>query len=123
MLTDINLYYAHFLFYNIYELYPLCKINVLLRSYTYAVNLVIAITASKTFFKSVSYAQNLSYLIKNTAKTAILWIITIKITFLFEYILNCNLFLRCKAEFSASLLQSSVSHDPSEIILYVYIYI
>ncbi len=26
------------------------------------------------------------------------------------------LFLWCKAEFSASLLQSSVSHDPSEII-------
>ncbi len=25
--------------------------------------------------------------------------------------------LWCKAEFSASLLQSSVSHDPSEIIL------
>ncbi len=30
---------------------------------------------------------------------------------------KCNLFLWCKAEFSASLLQSSVSHDPSEIIL------
>ncbi len=26
-------------------------------------------------------------------------------------------FLWCKAEFSVSLLQSSVSHDPSEIIL------
>ncbi len=37
--------------------------------------------------------------------------------FLFKYILKCNLFLWCKAEFSASLLQSSVSHDPSEIIL------
>ncbi len=37
--------------------------------------------------------------------------------FLFEYILKCNLFLWCNAEFSASLLQSSVSHDPSEIIL------
>ncbi len=33
------------------------------------------------------------------------------------YILKCNLFLWCKAEFSASLLQSSVSHDPPEIIL------
>ncbi len=33
------------------------------------------------------------------------------------YILKCNSFLWCKAEFSASLLQSSVSHDPSEIIL------
>jgi len=31
-----------------------------------------------------------------------------------------NLFLRCKAEYSASLLQSSVSHDPSEIILICY---
>ncbi len=29
--------------------------------------------------------------------------------FLLEYILKCNLFLWCKAEFSASLLQSSVS--------------
>ncbi len=37
--------------------------------------------------------------------------------FLFEYILKCNLFLWCKAECSVSLLQSSVSHDPSEIIL------
>ncbi len=33
--------------------------------------------------------------------------------FLFEYILKCNLFLWCKAEF----LQSSVSHNPSEMIL------
>ncbi len=30
--------------------------------------------------------------------------------------LKFNLFLWCKAEFSASLLQSWVSHDPSEII-------
>ncbi len=29
----------------------------------------------------------------------------------------CNLYMWCKAEFSASLLQSSVSQDPSEIIL------
>ncbi len=31
--------------------------------------------------------------------------------------MKCNLFLWSKAEFSASLLQPSVSHDPSEIIL------
>ncbi len=37
--------------------------------------------------------------------------------FLCDYMLQCNLFLWCKAEFSALLLQSSVSHDPSEIIL------
>ncbi len=57
--------------------------------------------------------------IKNTVKTAIfLNIIAIKMNcFLFEYILKRNLFLWCKAVFSASLLQSSVSHDPSEIIL------
>jgi len=30
---------------------------------------------------------------------------------------KCNLFLLCKAEFSATLLQSLVSHDPSEIVL------
>ncbi len=40
-----------------------------------------------------------------------------QVFFLFEYMLKCNLFLWCAAEFSASLLQSSVSHDPSEIIL------
>ncbi len=37
--------------------------------------------------------------------------------FLCDFMLQCNLFLWCKAEFSALLLQSSVSHDPSEIIL------
>ncbi len=37
--------------------------------------------------------------------------------FQYELFLKCNLFMWCKAEFSASLLQSSVSHDPSEIIL------
>ncbi len=31
--------------------------------------------------------------------------------------LKCNLLPWHKAEFSASLLQSSVSHDPSEIII------
>ncbi len=36
---------------------------------------------------------------------------------LFEYIEQCNLFLWCKAEHSASFLQFSVSHDPSEIII------
>ncbi len=35
--------------------------------------------------------------------------------FLYECIVKCNVFLCTK--FSASLLQSSVSHDPSEIIL------
>ncbi len=34
-----------------------------------------------------------------------------------KYIFKCNLFLWCKTEFWASLPQSSVSHDPSEIIL------
>ncbi len=70
------------------------------------------------FLKDFTSAhQGYIYLIKN--KTVILWnIITISNNcFLFEYIVKCNLFLWCKAEFSASLLQSSVSHDPSEIIL------
>ncbi len=63
--------------------------------------------------------QDCIYLIKNPVKTVMFWnIITIEnICFLFEYILKCNLFMRCIAEFSASLLQSSVSRDPSEIIL------
>ncbi len=51
----------------------------------------------------------------NTVK---LWnIIQIKKKILFEYILKCNLFMWYKAEFSASLLQSSLSNDSSEIIL------
>ncbi len=33
------------------------------------------------------------------------------------YILKCNIFLWSKLNFWASLLQASVSHDPSEIIL------
>ncbi len=54
-------------------------------------------------------------LIKNTVKTAMFWniITSSNNCFPFEYILKCNLFLWCKA----SLLQSSVSYDPSEIIL------
>ncbi len=48
-----------------------------------------------------------------------------------NYILNDDfinaifmyLFLWCKAEFSASLLQSSVSHDLSEIMLIYYQYV
>ncbi len=37
--------------------------------------------------------------------------------FIYVYKIIIILFLWCKAEFLASLLQSSVSHDPSEIIL------
>ncbi len=50
------------------------------------------------------------------SKIVILWNI-IKISdncSLFEYILS--LFLWCKAVFSASLLQSSVSHDPQKSV-------
>jgi len=35
-----------------------------------------------------------------------------------EYILKCNLFLWCAAVFSASLLQSSASHDLQKSVLY-----
>ncbi len=56
-------------------------------------------------------------------KNGILWdiITTWNNDFLFEYSLKYNLFLWSKAEFSASLLQFSVSHDPSEIILWFII--
>ncbi len=56
---------------------------------------------------------------KYRKKTVILWnpIEISNIGFLFYYTLKYNLFLWCSAEFSASLLMSSVSHDPSEIIL------
>ncbi len=61
------------------------------------------------FFKEVSYAhQGCIYLMKNKNGEMLLK---------FKNTLKCNLFLWRKAEFSASLLQSSVSHDTSEIIL------
>ncbi len=47
----------------------------------------------------------------------------ILVSYFNTYILKYNLFLWSKAEFSASLLQSSVSHDPSEIILKCWIII
>ncbi len=74
----------------------------------------------KMFLKVVSYAhQGCIYLIKNTVIIVKLWniIIVLNICFLSYYILKCNLFLWCKAEFSVSLLQASVSHDSLEIIL------
>ncbi len=63
--------------------------------------------------KDSSAHQGGIYLIKNTVKRVkIRNIITISNNyFLFEYILKCNLFMWRKAVFSASLLQSSVSHD------------
>ncbi len=67
------------------------------------------------FLKSAH--QGCIYLIKNTVKTLILWNTIYNSWFLFECIVKCNLFLWCKAEFSASLLQSSVSHDPSNMLL------
>ncbi len=58
------------------------------------------------FLKEVFHAhQGWIYLIKNAVKTVILWnIITIWNNgfLLFFYILKCNLFLWCKAEFSAA---------------------
>ncbi len=48
--------------------------------------------------------------------TILLYSSTIKNVLLY-YIFKCNLFLCCKAEFSALLLQSSVSHDPSQTII------
>ncbi len=69
------------------------------------------------FLKEVSYAhQSCIYLIIITIKKKKINIY-IYILFFYIYILKCNLLLWYKAEFSASLLQSSVSHDPSEIIL------
>ncbi len=66
----------------------------------------------------ISYAhQGCIYLIKNTEKTLILWnlIANSNNGFLFQYTLKYNLFLT--QNFHQHLLQSSVSHDPSEIIL------
>ncbi len=71
-------------------------------------------------FKEVSSAnQCCIYLIKNTGKNIIIvkYYYNLKNWFQLQNILKCNLFLWCKAEFSASFLQSSVSHSSSEIIL------
>ncbi len=95
-------------FYNIY-IYVYIIINTPYRS-----------TFLDAFKKGVSYAhQGGIYLIKNTVKSVILWnIITIQNNwFQFEYIKKSSVFLWCKAVFSASLRQSSVSYDTSEVIL------
>ncbi len=64
------------------------------------------------FLKEVSYAyQSCLHLIKTTVKTEILWNIFLQFKITFLYIKN-NIFL-----VMTTLLQSSVSHDPSEIIL------
>ncbi len=59
--------------------------------------------------KEVCYAQQDCYLFDQKYSDILQFIIS----FLFEYVVKCNLFLWRKAEFSASLLQS---HDLSEII-------
>ncbi len=73
------------------------------------------------FDKKISYAhKECFYLIKNTLETVILWIILmIKNETKFCLIIFSNVIYSCddKAEYSTSLLQSSESHDPSEIIL------
>ncbi len=72
---------------------------------------------SVKFYSNISSAQQ-GCIDQNTVKTVIVWNIKITVSILiFLNVIKCNLFLWCKAEFSASLLQSSVSHDPSEIIL------
>ncbi len=53
--------------------------------------------------------QGCTYLIKNTVKTVRLWNIHFNIY-------SNVIYFWCKVEFSASSLQSSVPHDPSEII-------
>ncbi len=70
-------------------------------------------------WKSLFCSPRLHLFYKNTVKSVILWnIITMWNTcVLFEYIFKYNLLFECKSEFLASSLLSSVSHDPSEIIL------
>ncbi len=60
------------------------------------------------------------YLIKNTLNTVIKYFYNkkIQLIFIFNILLKCHLFLWCKTNISASLLQSSVSHDPSDVIIY-----
>ncbi len=68
---------------------------------------------------NVSYAhQAFIYWIKNTEENCniLKYYYNLKECFSILIYLNYNLFLWCKAEFSASFLMSSV-HDPSEIIL------
>ncbi len=72
-------------------------------------------TAAQKFGTSTFFLKKVFMLIKK--KTLILWniIANWNNNFLFYSMLKCNLFLWSKAEFSASLLQSSLSRDPTEI--------
>ncbi len=49
--------------------------------------------------KDISAHQSCIYIILNTVLTVIMWIFLFKITFLFEYIFKCNLFLWSKLNF------------------------
>ncbi len=75
---------------------------------------------SLSFTKAAFFYYSFIYFWSNTVITVVTQLSNIiriwKNWFLFEYI-EKKIFLWCAAVFSASLLQSSVSHDPSEIIL------
>jgi len=70
------------------------------------------------FLKEVSYIHQLRLHLfnQNTVKVVILLQFKIPI-YSIIWIYFTNVFLWCKAAFLTSILQSSVSHDPSEIIL------
>ncbi len=69
--------------------------------------------------------QGCIYLIKIQKGNVLLWIFFVisNIGFLFYIILNTMYSCEAKLNFQQSLLQSSVSHDPSEIILIFWIII
>ncbi len=72
------------------------------------------------FLKKYLMVKKTDYLIKNAVKTVILWNIITMYYFLNWAVFYLNVLIYAcngKAEFSASLLQSSVSHDPLRSIL------
>ncbi len=76
------------------------------------------------YFISLLRSPSLHLFNEIYSKMVILWniITNWNYCFLLCYILKCNLFLWYKAEFSASFLQSSASHDLSEINLICWLY-
>ncbi len=87
----------------------------LLPKYTQIVLYTILVKCGKKYIINI-YTHTKAAFIKKYSKTGIVKYYNSKYFFYLNTLLKCSLFLWFKAEFSASLLRSSMSHDSSENI-------
>ncbi len=91
----------------------------LLPKYTQIVLYTILVKCGKKYIINIythTYTHTKAAFIKKYSKTGIVKYYNSKYFFYLNTLLKCSLFLWFKAEFSASLLRSSMSHDSSENI-------